>query len=87
MKGIKYEEYKRSKLEWEQEPEGDSYDVIEADSEEELRMYETNMRLRPKLFEQNPELKAKVEARIRAIRLKLYGAENNRNDASDVNIE
>lgn len=84
---IDYEGYKKAKMAWEQEPVGGSYDVIEPDSEEELRMHETNLRLRPKMYEQNSELKAMVEARIQAIKLKLYGNENNGNDMSDVNIE
>ena len=84
--GIDNEEYKKAKMAWEQEPEGGSYDIVMPDSEEELRMYEANLRLRPKLYEQNPELKAMVESRIQAIRQKLYGIDSNYNGKSDVNI-
>ena len=77
MEKFNYEEYKKAKLSWEQEPECGSYDIIEPDSKEELRMLEAelelNLKRRPGLYEQYPELKAESEARINALRLKLYG--------------
>ena len=77
---FEYEEYKKTKLVWEQEPEGGSYDIIEPGSEQDLRMLEANLeinlRRRPKMYEQHPELKAESEAQIRALRLKLYGTES-----------
>lgn len=66
-----YGEYGRVKLAWEQESQGDSYDTVETDSEQELRMLETALNLRPGLYEQNPELKAMMESRIQSIRSKL----------------
>lgn len=74
------EEYQKSKLAWEQEQEGGSYNIIEPGSEQELRMLEANLEInmsrRPKLYEQRPELKAELEAQIRALRLKLYGMDS-----------
>ena len=69
------EDYQKAKLAWEQEAVGGSYDIVEPGSEQELRIYEAelelNLRRRPKFYEQYPELKAELEARIRALRLKL----------------
>ena len=76
MEKFNYEEYKKAKLSWEQEPEGGSYGIVESGSERELRMLEAelelNLRRRPGFYEQYPGLKAESEASIKALRLKLY---------------
>lgn len=78
------EEYQKAKLAWEQEPEGGSYDIVEPDSEQELRILEAdreiNLRRRPGFYEQYPELKAELEARIRTLRLKLYGTDSSKSE-------
>lgn len=68
-----YEGYRKAKMIWEQNSQDGSYDIIEEDSEQELRMLETALSLRPGLYEQNPELKAMMESRIQEIRSKLSG--------------
>ena len=74
------EEYQKAKLSWKQEPEDGSYDIVEPGSEQELRIYEAelklNLRRRPGLYEQYPELEAELEARIHSLRLKLYGKDS-----------
>ena len=88
MEKFNYEEYKKAKLSWEQEPEDGSYDIVEPGSEQELRMLvaelELNLKRRPGFYEQYPELKAESEARINALRLKLYGTDSISDGSPDV---
>ena len=77
MEALNYEEYKKAMMAWKQDSMGDPYDIVEADSEQELRMLEMALSLRPGLYEMNPELKAMMTARIRDIKSKLKGGNLN----------
>ena len=45
MEKFNYEEYKKAKMAWEQEPEDGSYHIVEPDSELELRMLMAELEL------------------------------------------